>query len=225
MQTSGTNYYYHADALGSITAITNNSGAVVKTYAYDSFGQMTPSGTLAQPYTYTAREYDSESYLYYYRARYYDPKAGRFITKDPIGFGGGDVNLYAYVQNDPVNWVDPLGLDATNWSNTDGGRSRFDGPTNGNWGGKCWSGGQYSCGKTGLGKAPPADSGDECYKRHDECFDVCGSNKQCLATCNKKLVDELRRLPDDPRKWPNPPRPGTEGDSRSYRDKAIRYFR
>jgi len=45
-----------------------------------------------------------------YRARFYDPGVGRFIQKDPIGFEGGDVNLYGYVGNDPVNWVDPTGL-------------------------------------------------------------------------------------------------------------------
>ena len=48
--------------------------------------------------------------LYYMRARYYDPSVGRFISEDPLGFGGGDVNLYAYVQNNPVNEVDPDGL-------------------------------------------------------------------------------------------------------------------
>lgn len=61
-------------------------------------------------YTYTAREYDTETGLYYYRARYYDQRAGRFITRDPIGFAGGDVNLYVYVKNNPVNWTDPRGL-------------------------------------------------------------------------------------------------------------------
>ena len=48
--------------------------------------------------------------LYYMRARYYDPTVGRFISEDPLGFGGGDVNLSAYVRNNPVNWVDPFGL-------------------------------------------------------------------------------------------------------------------
>jgi len=47
--------------------------------------------------------------LYYYRARYYDPMEGRFISKDPIGFAGGDVNLYGYVQNNSVNRIDPSG--------------------------------------------------------------------------------------------------------------------
>jgi len=60
-------------------------------------------------YFYTGREFDYDTNLYYYRARYYDPKAGRFITRDPIGFGGG-TNFYAYVGNNPVNGTDPYGL-------------------------------------------------------------------------------------------------------------------
>jgi len=73
-------------------------GNVVQKYEHDSFGNMRPTPRrIKQPYTYTAREFDPETGLYYYRARYYDAKAGRFITRDPIGFDGGDVNLYVYV--------------------------------------------------------------------------------------------------------------------------------
>ena len=61
-------------------------------------------------YTYTGREWDKETGLYYYRARYYDPMEGRFISKDPIGFRGGDVVLYGYVHNNPINRKDPKGL-------------------------------------------------------------------------------------------------------------------
>ncbi len=111
LQLSSGTYYYHADGLGSIGAMTNTSGAVVQTYIYDDFGIIKQqTGSIIQPYTYTAREYDAETGLYYYRARYYDAKAGRFITRDPISFAGGDVNLYAYVGNNPVNRVDPEGL-------------------------------------------------------------------------------------------------------------------
>ncbi|HPD56937.1 MAG TPA: RHS repeat-associated core domain-containing protein [Smithellaceae bacterium] len=86
-------------------------GNVVQKYEYDSFGNMQPTHRwIKQPYTYTAREFDPETGLYYYRARYYDAKAGRFITRDPIGFDGGDVNLYAYVGNNPVNLKDPFGF-------------------------------------------------------------------------------------------------------------------
>jgi len=61
-------------------------------------------------YTYTAREWDKETGLYYYRARYYDPMEGRFISKDPIGYQGG-INVYAYAHNNPLRYVDPKGLD------------------------------------------------------------------------------------------------------------------
>jgi len=110
--TSYTPYYYHADGLGSITALSNASGSIVQRYEYDSFGNqtITTNGNIKQPFTFTGREYDSETGMYFYRARYYDQKAGRFVTKDPISFAGGDVNLYAYVGNDPVNWGDPYGL-------------------------------------------------------------------------------------------------------------------
>ncbi|MDD3596767.1 RHS repeat-associated core domain-containing protein [Sulfuricurvum sp.] len=60
-------------------------------------------------YSSTGRETDSDD-LYYYRARYYDPTMGRFITPDPIGFLGGDTNFYRYVGNDPMNYTDPSGL-------------------------------------------------------------------------------------------------------------------
>ena len=105
--------YYHADGLGSITSLTNYGGNVVQKYRYDSFGniQYIPFPIwIKQPYMYTGREFDYDAGLYYYRARYYDPQAGRFITKDPISFAGGDVNLYAYVGNNPVHFNDPSGL-------------------------------------------------------------------------------------------------------------------
>ncbi|OGP66415.1 MAG: hypothetical protein A2W27_02865 [Deltaproteobacteria bacterium RBG_16_44_11] len=86
-------------------------GNVVQKYDYDSFGNMSlKPHFIKQPFTFTGREFDQETGLYYYRARYYDAKAGRFITKDPIGFDGGDVNLYVYVGNNPVINTDPSGL-------------------------------------------------------------------------------------------------------------------
>ncbi len=109
--TTFTPYFYHADGLGSITSLSSASGTVVQRYAYDTFGNMTitANGNISQPYTYTSREYDTETGMYFYRARYYDPKVGRFVTKDPIGFGGG-INVYAYVGNSPINLSDPYGL-------------------------------------------------------------------------------------------------------------------
>lgn len=107
----GQTYYYHADGLGSIIAITDSLGRVVQKYEYDSFGNITyiQDTSFVQPYTYTGREYDEETGLHYYRARYYDAKVGRFITEDPIGLLGG-INKFVYVGNNPVNFKDPLGL-------------------------------------------------------------------------------------------------------------------
>lgn len=112
MEKSGQKYYYHFDGLGSVTGITDSTGNVVQRYEYDSFGNIVSMSdpNFIQPYTYTGREYDPESGLYFYRARYYDEKVGRFISEDPIGLKGGDVNLYAYVKNRPTMLVDPLGL-------------------------------------------------------------------------------------------------------------------
>ena len=92
------------------------------------------------------------------------------------------------------------------------------------WGGKCWSGGQYSCGGHPIGKKPPTDSGDACYMHHDNCYDKGKGDTKCLKACDAALVKELKLLPDDPTKWPEPPLKGTETDSSTYRNWAIRIF-
>jgi len=109
LERNGSFFYYHADGLGSITAITDQNEAVVQKYDYDSFGNTSPATGFRNSYAYTGREYDQEAGLYYYRARYYDPMDGRFINKDPIGFRGG-INLYAYALNNPIRYRDPKGL-------------------------------------------------------------------------------------------------------------------
>jgi len=111
LERNGQNYYYHADHLGSITAITDNSRNVVQTYSYDSFGVPRQTTSFRNSYQFTGREWDKETGLYYYRARYYDPMEGRFIQKDPIGFAGGDVNVYRYALGNPLRYIDPFGLD------------------------------------------------------------------------------------------------------------------
>ena len=110
LQQGGQIYYYHKDGLGSITEITDLSGNTIGTYGYNSFGEIvSQTGNLIQPFTFTAREFDPENGLYYYRARYYDPRTGIFVSEDPIGLLA-DVNLYRYVQNNPISYKDALGL-------------------------------------------------------------------------------------------------------------------
>ena len=98
------------DALGSTVALTDSTGAVQTQYTYEPFGN-TSGPASNNTFEYTGRENDGTG-VYFYRARYYSPVYQRFISEDPIGFAGG-VNLYAYVDGDPLNWVDPLGSDVT----------------------------------------------------------------------------------------------------------------
>lgn len=88
--------------------ITNQAGTVVLRRQYDAWGNALEGGT-APGYAFTGREWDPETGLYYYRARYYDSKAGRFLSEDPIRLLGG-LNFYEYVKNNPVNWKDAFGL-------------------------------------------------------------------------------------------------------------------
>ena len=111
-QGAGTSYF-HADGLGSIASLTDPTGAVAASYVYDSFGNLTAStGTVTNPFQYTGREFDSETGLYYYRARYYNSNTGRFLSEDPSGFNSGSAgaNFYDYADDEPTNMTDPQGL-------------------------------------------------------------------------------------------------------------------
>ena len=110
MWRDGATYFYLLDHLGSVLGLVHESGVVAATYRYDPWGNVISStGTLTNPLRFTAREWDAESGLYFYRTRYYDPQAGRFISRDPIGLWGG-INTYSYVANSPVLLNDPFGL-------------------------------------------------------------------------------------------------------------------
>ncbi|MBK8812766.1 MAG: hypothetical protein IPN69_18825 [Acidobacteria bacterium] len=109
MSANGVSKYFIADHLGSTNALTDASGTVLEQTAYDSFGNAT--NQLSTRYAFTGREFDNFTGLHYYRARWYDGNLGRFISEDPIGFAGGDVNLYGYVWNNSIKLVDPFGTD------------------------------------------------------------------------------------------------------------------
>jgi RHS repeat-associated protein len=110
MLRSATTSYYQADGLGSVTSLTNAAGTAAQNYTYDSFGNIiATTGSLVNSFRYTGREWDTETSLYYYRARYYDPQTGRFIGEDPLRFGASP-DFYSYLDNDPTSWLDPSGL-------------------------------------------------------------------------------------------------------------------
>jgi RHS repeat-associated protein len=96
---------------GSVKLVVDSQGGVVDRVSYDSFGNKVADGNSNYDFRFgfTGRELDSETNQYYYRARYYDPSVGRFISTDPIGLESGDTNLYRYVFNSPTQFTDPTG--------------------------------------------------------------------------------------------------------------------
>ncbi len=141
--------YYHSDALGSVRALTDKDGNQVGSYQYDAWGKITGStGQSSNEYKFTSRRWDEEIGLQYNRARFYDPETGRFTTPDPLTGGPDDptisyfsgiysifhrfikehvdalqpnkLNRYVYCYNNPVNLIDPLGLQAEEQEEVDG---------------------------------------------------------------------------------------------------------
>ena len=104
--TSGVSYFL-TDHLGSTVGLTDISGTVLEQLTYDSFGNSAVSARTR--YGYTGRERDPDTGLLYYRARFYDPQLGRFVSEDPIGLDAG-LNQFAYVSNNPQRATDPTGL-------------------------------------------------------------------------------------------------------------------
>ncbi len=101
--------YYHYDGLGSVTNLTSSQGQNIAEYEYDAYGNILTQTGLAQlnPYRFSTKEQD-KSGLIYFGARYYEPRVGRWITKDPLGMVDGP-NVYTYVNNNPINSFDPFG--------------------------------------------------------------------------------------------------------------------
>jgi RHS repeat-associated protein len=109
---NGTTYYLLTDQLGSPRVITDSAGQVVKAIEYDAYGNVTadsnPSITL--PFGFAGGLKDDDTGLIRFGYRDYDPQTGRWTARDPIGFAGGDTNLYGYVVQNPINRTDIIGL-------------------------------------------------------------------------------------------------------------------
>jgi RHS repeat-associated protein len=109
----GSIYYYHNDHLGTPLAMTDAEGNIVWKAAYDPFGQahVDPASTVTNNFRFPGQYYDEESGLHYNWYRYYDPRTGRYLTADPVGIQGGTNHLYGYVENNPILFIDPKGLE------------------------------------------------------------------------------------------------------------------
>lgn len=119
--------YYHANHRKDVVAITDSTGAASERYAYDAFGnEMLGGAGSGQQFRFTGRKYDIETELYYFRARYYSPDLGRFLQTDPVGYAD-QWNLYTYVSNNPISFVDPTGACTGSYITNDTGSCQFSG--------------------------------------------------------------------------------------------------
>ena len=109
---SGQRYYIQTDHLGSPRVISSATGTVIKTLSYNSYGNVIEDSnpSFSIPFGFSGGLQDSDTGLVRFGYRDYDPETGRWTARDPIGFAGGDTNLYGYVLGDPVNFYDPDGL-------------------------------------------------------------------------------------------------------------------
>jgi RHS repeat-associated protein len=216
---SGVMTYLSADGLGSITATTNATGAVASATRYDAWGNAEAGAP--SPYGFTGREHDSESAMAFYRARYYSPGDGRFLSEDPIGFHGG-VNFYAYAANQPALRNDPTGLlSCVKWP--DGNITCVQDPSLclemgwctpwppkcpsgffyfGHWGGPGWTGAQCGSWNTidHARAEPPKNPQDAAYCRHDRCYGDCATLPTgwqrflCRAECDQGATRDLLKV-------------------------------
>ena len=110
-------YYLHYDQVGTLRAVTDKNHNIIKEITYDTFGNILndTNPNFKIPFGFAGGLQDSDTGLVHFGYREYDPQIGKWTAKDPIDFSGGDSNLYGYVLEDPVNLVDPEGLNAIGW--------------------------------------------------------------------------------------------------------------
>ena len=117
-------YFYHPDHLGSSSYITDREGRITQHTEYIAFGEVLfeeHSTSTTMPYLFNGKELDSETGLYYYGARYYDPKVSLWLNVDPLAGRYPHISPYTYVNNNPINLIDPFGLEAEDPPTDSGG--------------------------------------------------------------------------------------------------------
>ena len=161
MTTGGNTYYLTYDQVGTLRVVTDSSGNVEKRIDYDSFGNIIGDSNpgFVVPFGFAGGLHDRDTDLVRFGYRDYDSDIGRWTAKDPIGFGASDTDLYGYCWNDPVNWVDRMGLDVFIIINRHGG-SATSGATTGSFSVISTSGAGPSFPYTGYTLEPPSGGED-----------------------------------------------------------------
>jgi RHS repeat-associated protein len=177
---SGATEYYHADELGSVVKTTDAAGAVTLTRQYDAWGNLEVGGS-ELGYAFTGREWDPETGLYFYRARYYDSLLGRFIAEDPIRWIAGP-NLYTYVENSPARSTDPEGLITR-------ARGEADKAT-----ADCWFGMASAAGVFWAQNKRMRDNNTKMVDKYFHCMANCEAAKMPCGRPASHLISYVREL-------------------------------
>jgi RHS repeat-associated protein len=181
MTYQGNTYYLAYDQIGSLKVVTDSSGNIVKKIDYDSFGTIISdtNSSFTIPFGFAGGLQDRDTTLIRFGARDYDPTLGRWTAKDPIDFAGGDTNLYGYVENNPINLIDPFGLACgTGWTDA----IISDSPGGYDFSACCKAHDECYEGKNG-----------QCNKNQKKCddeFGICmfivsGGNSDCIRYASK----------------------------------------
>jgi RHS repeat-associated protein len=187
-------YRLVTDALGSPLLVVNvDTGLVAQQLSYDEWGNVTSDSNPGfQPFGFAGGLYDRDTRLVRFGKRDYDAATGRWTSKDSVGFEGG-LNWYEYCTSDPVNCVDPSGLDGVSVGTLI--------PTYGNWGGPGWSGGQRVGDAWPVSPSPPIDADDACYMAHDYCYIeadarsiTCSGTGPTITRCDAEVIGCVARL-------------------------------
>ena len=179
MTSNGTKYYLHYDQVGSLRAVSDTNGQVVKEITYDTFGNIVSDSNqdFKVPFGFAGGLYDSDTGLTRFGYRDYDATTGKWTAKDPIGFAGGDSNLYGYVLGDPVNFVDPNGLwnlsQILGMGRGDLAQERF-------------------CAECRRGKDNNQSHADATHNAGSETRKWCGNDLSCRLAVDQCVVDMCR---------------------------------
>ena len=208
-QVAGVGRFFASDHLGSVTEVTDGMSAVLVRYAFDPWGRRTvTTGTDATNVGYAAYQWRTNGDVSFTLHRGYDAELGRWLSQDPIGFQGGS-NYFAYAENNPVRFTDPLGLAI--WVCTRKGRGAVMEAFNANhsyfWddrnGSCCGASNQESCHEGGPG------SGDVCKKvaesegKEDDIMKCCKGQKAYIPLVNDCFTDVKQCLGGAGLKNPN----------------------
>jgi len=176
MQEKGRTWFYHTDHLGTPVTMSDPTGRVVWTANWKAFGQasVSPASKVANPLRLAGQYADAETGLHDNYHRTYDPATGRYWQTDPMGLAGA-FGGYAYVQSNPINFIDPMGLLQFKY--------------HGNWGGPGWAAGkevkEAMLTKMDFDTVRATDDRDECYKGHDMCIWECYNDMREEISCQE----------------------------------------